>query len=159
MIQKLFLLALLSIACVNVKAQTFSQGEDEKTIEYPQKIDIDYSMPDFSTSRIDGKVIGVRLAKMLQMLQSRYDDYVFNSRISFIQCNQLDNVRYAKVKKFKIVKISKIGDVISVKAKTRLSENSAKIKNAEMLIVFDKGVSKSININDLFFDLGRYIKE
>lgn len=84
MIKKLFLFALLLIASANVNAQASSQGEDEKTIEYRQKIGIDYSMPDFNTSKIDGKVIGTRLAKMLTLLMNRYDDYVFNQRVSFI---------------------------------------------------------------------------
>lgn len=159
MIKKLFLFALLLIACANVNAQTSSQGEDEKTIEYRQKIGIDFSMPDFNTSKIDGKVIGTRLAKMLSLLMNRYDDYVFNQRISFIQCKQLENLSYAKVEKLSIDKITKVGDVITIKAKTKLSPNAPKVKNAEVLFVFNKGVSDSQSINDLFSDLGRYIKE
>lgn len=68
MIKKLFLFALLLMACANVNAQTSSRSEDEKAIEYRQKIGIDYSMPDFNTSSLNGKVIGERLAKMLQFL-------------------------------------------------------------------------------------------
>ena len=143
----------------NVNAQTSSQSEDEKTIEYRQKIGIDYSMPDFNTSKIDGKVIGTRLAKMLALLMNRYDDYVFNQRVSFIQCEQLENLNYAKVEKLSISKISKVGDVITIKFKTKMSPNSAKIKNAEMTFCFTKGVSESIAVNDLFSNLGRYIKD
>lgn len=116
-------------------------------------------MPDFSTSKIDGKLIGTRLAKMLTLLMNRYDDYVFNQRISFIQCEQLENVNYAKVEKLSIDKITKVGDVITINFKTKMSPNSAKIKKAEMVLVFTKGVSESVSINDLFSDLGRYIKE
>lgn len=154
----LFTLCLL-IGAISISAQNSSQGEDEKTIEYRQKIGIDYSMPDFNTSKIDGKVIGTRLAKMLTLLMNRYNDYVFNQRVSFIQCEQLENLNYAKVEKLSIDKITKVGDVITIKFKTKLSPNSAKIKNADMKITFTKGVSNSVSINDLFSDLGRYIKE
>lgn len=156
--KKLILISLLLIS-VSINAQTSSQGEDEKTIEYRQKIGIDYSMPDFNTFKIDGIVIGTRLAKMLTLLINRYDDYVFNQRVSFIQCEQLENLSYAKVEKLKISKISKVGDVITIMFKTKMSPNSAKIKNAEMTFCFTKGVSESISINDLFSDLGRYIKD
>ena len=157
--KKLFLISLLMLSALSIPAQTSSQGEDEKTIEYRQKIGIDYSMPDFSTSKNDGKVIGTRLAKMLTLLINRYDDYVFNQRVSFIQCEQLENLNYAKVEKLKFDRISKVGDVITIRFKTKMSKNAAKIKNAEMIFCFKKGVSESIFINDLFSDLSRYIKE
>lgn len=159
MMKKLFLLTLLSVVSIAISAQTSTQEDTPEIIELRNKIGIDYSMPDFSTSRLDGRIIGERLAKMLQLLQNRFDDYVFNQRISFIQCEQIENLLYAKVEKFRITKISKIGDVITVKAKTKLSPNAAKVKNAEVSFVFNKGVSDSQSINDLFSDLGRYIKE
>ena len=40
-----------------------------------------------------------------------------------------------------------------------MSPSSAKIKNADMIITFTKGVSESISINELFLDLSRFIKE
>ena len=68
MIKKLFLFALLLIACANVNAQTAQQSEEVRTAELREKIGIDYSMHDFNTSSLNGKVIGERLAKMLQFL-------------------------------------------------------------------------------------------
>ena len=144
---------------VSMSAQTTQQSEDARTAELRQKIGIDYSMPDYSTSRLDGKVIGDRLAKMLKQLQDRYDDYVFNQRISYIQCEQIDELQFVKIEKFTISKISKSGDVITITAKTKLAPNSANLKNAEMKFIFDKGVSENSSINDLFSDLGRYIKD
>ena len=154
----LFTLCLL-LGAISISAQTTHQSEEARTAELREKIGIDYSMPDFNTSSLNGKVIGECLAKMLQLLQDRYDDYALNQRISYIQCEQIENLLYAKIEKFKITNISKQGDVITIKAKTKLSPNSAKIKNAEMTMSFDKGVSESASINDLFVDLGRYIKE
>lgn len=57
MILKIIMLSIiLMLSALSISAQPSSQGEDEKTIEYRQKIGIDYSMPDFNTSKIDGKV-------------------------------------------------------------------------------------------------------
>ena len=157
--KKLFLMTMLMLFTQSLSAQTTQQSEDARTVELRQELGIDYSMPDFSTSKIDGKVIGERLAKMLQQLQEKYDNCVLNQYISLIQCEQIENLNYATVEKLHITRISKVGDVITIEAKTKLSNNAAKVKNAKLTFVFDKGVSESISVNDLFKDLGRYIKE
>ena len=157
--KKLFLMTMLMLFTQSLSAQTTQQSEDARTVELRQELGIDYSMPDFSTSKIDGKVIGERLAKMLQQLQEKYDNCVLNQYISLIQCEQIENLNYATVEKLNITRISKVDDVITIEAKTKLSNNAAKVKNAKLTFVFDKGVSESISVNDLFKDLGRYIKE
>ena len=157
--KKLFLMTMLMLFSQSLSAQTTQQSEDARTVELRQELGIDYSMPDFSTSKIDGKVIGERLAKMLQQLQEKYDNCVLNQYISLIQCEQIENLNYATVEKLHITRISKVGDVITIEAKTKLSNNAAKVKNAKLTFVFDKGVSESISINDLFKNLDRYIKE
>lgn len=154
----LFTICLL-LGAMSVNAQNSSQSEDAKVIELRQKLGIDYSMPDFSTSKIDGRVIGERLAKMLQLLQSKYDDYLLNQNISLIQCQQIENLNYAIVEKLNITRISKVGDIITIEAKTKLGNNAAKVKNDKLFFVFNKGVSESTSVNDFFKDLARYIKE
>lgn len=157
--KKLLLITLLMVFTLNISAQTTQQCEDARTVELRQELGIDYSMPDFSTSKIDGKVIGERLAKMLQQLQSKYNDCVLNQSLSLIQCEQIENLNYAMVEKLNITKISKVDDVIYIEAKTKLSNNTAKVKNAKLTFVFDKGVSESTSVNDFFKNLARYIKE
>ena len=157
--KKLFLMTMLMLFSQSLSAQTTQQSEDARTVELRQELGIDYSMPDFSTSKIDGKVIGERLAKLLQQLQEKYDTSVLNQYISLIQCEQIENLNYATVEKLNIARISKVGDVITIEAKTKLSNNAAKVKNAKLTFVFDKGVSESTSVNDLFKYLGRYIKE
>ena len=157
--KKLFLMTMLMLFTQSLSAQTTQQSEDARTVELRQELGIDYSMPDFSSSKIDGKVIGERLAKLLQQLQSKYDNCVLNQYISLIQCEQIEDLNYATVEKLNITRISKVGDVITIEAKTKLSNNAAKVKNAKLTFVFDKGVSESISVNDLFKNLGRYIKE
>ena len=147
------------LSALSISAQTTRQSDDARTVELRQKLGIDYSMPDFSTSRIDGKVIGERLAKMLQQLQDKYDDCVLNQSLSLIQCEQVENLDYATVEKLNITRISKVGDIITIEAKTKLSNNAAKVKNAKLTFVFNKGVSETISVNDFFKDLARYINE
>ena len=132
----LFTLCLL-LGAISLSAQTTQQSEEVRTAEVRENIGIDYSMPDFNTSMIDGKIIGTRLAKMLTLLMNWYDDYVFNQRISFIQCEQLENVNYVKVEKLSIDKITEVGDVITIRFKTKMAKNAANIKNAEMTFSFD----------------------
>ena len=156
--KKLFIIAVLMLSALSINAQ-MQQSEDARTAELREKLGIDYSMPDFSTSKIDGRVIGERLAKILQQLQSRYNEYTLNQYVSLIQCEQIEKLSYAVVEKLNITRISKVGDVITIESKTKLGNNAAKVKNGKLSFVFNKGVSESTSVNDLFKDLGRYIKD
>ena len=157
--KKFLLVFCLLFGAINLFAQTTQQSEDARTAELRQKIGIDYSMPDFNTSSINGKVIGTHLAKMLQNLQDNALDCVWSARIIAVCCEQIEGLQYATLEKFKIRSISKSGDVITVKANVKLGKNAAGVKNTDIQMVFDKSVSTSQTINDLFSDLGRYIKE
>lgn len=127
------------LSALSISAQTTQQSEDARTAELRQKIGIDYTMPDFNTSKINGNVIGIHLAKMLKKLDDRACDYGWSSSIINICCEQNEKLRYAILEKFSIKNISKAGDVI--------------------LMIFDKGVSASQAVNDLFSILSRYTKD
>ena len=148
---------LLLIGTMNVSAQTSSQVDDPRAEKLRQEIGLDYSMPDYSTKKIDAKVIGSRLATILELLQSRSMGSL-NQKIAFIQCEQIEGLNFVVVEKFTISKIEKVGDVITIKAKTKLADNIANISKAEIAFVFKNGLSDSSCINGLFADLGRYIK-
>lgn len=146
----------MAVACVS--AQIVQNDETRKT-ELRQEIGIDYSMPDFNTSSINEKVIGTRLAKMLKYLDGNTNNYNVYSYLSSIQCEQIEGLNYVTVESYKIKNISKQGDVITIMLKTKLKQNAKNIKSADLLITFDKGVSESQAANDLFCDLGRFIKD
>jgi len=120
---------------------------------------IDYSMSDFSTGSINGKVIGSRLAKMLTLLQTYSQDFSWSNRIAAICCEQKQRLGYVTVEKFKIKNISKHGDVITITANVRLAKNAAGLKNTDIRMIFDKGISDSQKVNDLFSDLFRYTEK
>lgn len=159
MTTKLIFSFLLALITMSTPAQTTNLNEGQKTEELRQQIGIDYSMPDFDTKKIDGKVIGVRLAKMLQILHDNYIDNVYRMRLSNILCEQNDKLRFASIEKYKITRITKTGDVIAIRMKVWLDKKSSEVKSAELIITFNKGVSENHKVNDLFTDLRRYIKE
>lgn len=144
-----------------MSAQTYSQGEDEKVIEMRQKIGIDYTVPDYNVRKPDAKVMGWRLAKMLQKLEQNYQQGTYNRMLASIRSEVLEepNLRYIAVNKLKIQKIQKIGDVITIRFTTSSKNETLSKLNHEFDIKFDKGVSDNDTANQLFSDLNRYIKE
>ena len=96
---------------------------------------------------------------MLSKLQDNIQDPVFNRKLSYIVCEQNPNLKYVTIDKFSIKNNSKSGYVITIKANAKLNKIGSNVKTAEIVMSFDNGVSNSQTINDLFSDLGRYVKE
>ncbi len=155
---------ILLLLCVGVPA-SFAQTNPTTTqtelnnSELREKIRLDYNIPDFSTSKLDPKIIGDRLSKMLRKLQDNSHDSYFNHKLSHIVCEQNPNLKYVTIDKLSIKNISKSGHVMTIKANAMLDKVTAGVKTAEILMSFDNGVSKSQTINELFSYLGRYIKD
>ena len=139
-------------------AQDAAQVEDPKVTQMRKDIGIDYSIPDFKTKKIDGKVIGIHLAGMLNLLQKYYNDGTYNWKLAGIVKEQKKMVTQVSIDKLKISEITKTGDIISIQMNMKLSKNSEGIKNADIVIVFDKGVSESQTVNSLFSYLSRYVQ-
>lgn len=137
-------------------AQDAVQQEDTKVTQMRKDIGIDYSMPDFKTKIIDGEIIGTHLAGMLNLLQKYYNDGTYNWKLAAIVKEQKGMVSQVSIDKMKVAEIIKVGDIISVKMNTKLSKNTEGIKNADIVVVFDKGVSSSQAVNSLFSYLSRY---
>jgi len=156
--KKLLFLILLMACAFGAQAQTTAQQEDPKVTEMRQQIGIDYSMPDFKTKKIDGEIIGTHLAGMLNLLQKYYNDGTYNWKLAAIVKEQKGLVSQVSIDKMKVTEISKKGDVISIQMNTKLSKNSEGLKTADIVIIFDKGVSVSQNVNSLFSYLSRYVQ-
>lgn len=116
-------------------------------------------MPDFKTKKIDGAVIGTHLAGMLNLLQKYYNDGTYNWKLAAIVKEQKGMVSQPTIDRLKITEISKVGEKISVNMMTRLSMNSDGIKNAVIVVDFNKGVSECQSVNSLFSYLSRYVQE
>lgn len=143
----LFLLPLFILAQVNT-----SKEEAMKT-----HVALDYSVPDFDTRRIDGKVIGTRLAKILHFMNEHINDHTIRSLLISILCEQDSRLQYA-IKNVKILNIRKSGSEINVIIKLRIGQNPFGIKKSEIVLRFIDGVSESIPTNDLFIHICNYIR-
>ena len=97
--RKLLYLFLLFSTAIVANAQPSYEGNEEIQSEYRQKIGIDYSMPDFSTSSLDESVIGTRLAKMLKVLKKNKSNFIFYNYLGSIQAEQIDGLDYCIVSK------------------------------------------------------------
>ena len=156
---------LLTLATGQVSAFTINDNptsiiEDEtRKDDMRKQIGLDYSMPDFSTSSINGKVIGMRLAEMLDLLVENYKDYTFNPLLARLLNEQEPSLQYAFIEKLKIQNISKSGNEITIKIKLTIKPNSLGITNSVILMRFVDGISESSRANDLFCMLGRYATE
>lgn len=158
---KTLLICALFLSALSVHAQSSPQGEDEKVVEMRQKIGIDYTVPDYDTKKPDAKVMGWRLAKMLQKLEQNYQQGMYSRMLASIRSEVLEEprIRYIAVDKMKILKVKKVGDVITIRFSTSSKNETLGKLNHEFDIQFVKGVSDNDTANQLFSDLSRYVKE
>ena len=159
--KKLLLITLLLLGLTTMHAQSrFTQDHEPERIEnYKQTLKLDYSMPDYTISKIDAKVMGPRLANILDKifemckLESNLD------RLARIQARQIDGLSYCKIKKFQLKEVTKHGNEITVVLNTTLDSNAKNIKNTLLTFKFVNGVSDDNATNDYFSGICRYIKE
>lgn len=102
--------------------------QSQKEIEYKNvirsKLHLFYSMPDYSTSKINSKIMGPRIAKILATRCDNYQQYMNISALSVIQSNQVEGLSYGRIKKMKLDNVSKQGDEILIRFETTLEHNN-----------------------------------
>lgn len=154
---KSIITALLMLVSLAGFAQTSKQTDEEKLAEYQNRernaLQLDYSMPDYSTSKIDAKVMGLRLAKILERILETYDQNVYLSTLSVIQSSQVEGLNYGRIKSMKLGKVAKHGNELTIHFNTSLEKNNLGLKKSQIEFVFIDGVSSDHRTN------GRYIKE
>ena len=151
------LVTIIALLCCTFCA--FAQDavqEDPKVTQLRKEIGIDYSMPDFKTKKIDGEVIGAHLAGMLNLLQKYINDGTYNWKLAAIVKEQKGMVSQVSIDKMKVTEVFKVGDTITIIMNTKLSKNSEGIRNADIIVVFNNGISDSASVNSLFSYLSRY---
>ncbi len=123
-IKKILVSFLLLLGAASLSAQSASETDKQAlyNAELRNKLNIDYSMPDFSTSKLDANIIGYRLAWMLNRLQDNYKDGIYNHYLSMIVCERSDSLNYVTIESFKIKNISKTGNVITIQSNAKLSK-------------------------------------
>ena len=157
--QKLITLLLL-IGTINISAQNAEISKQEQyKREVREKLQLEYSMADYSTSTIDAKVMGSRLAKILETLCENYQQHTNLSALSVIQSSQVEGLSYGRIKKMKLDEVTKHGNEIIIRFNTKLESNNLNLKKSQIVFRFKEGVSDEISTNDFFSHICRYIKE
>lgn len=165
MIKRVILISLLILTALGMSAQTSKftreQREEQKKAEYREKIGIDLSVPDYDVKSPNAKVMGWRLAKMLQSLEKNYNQGIYSQMHMTIRAEQPEDqsLLYVPAEKIKIQRIMKTEKDLTIIIKTSSKSESVGWIDYDFNLKFNKGVSDSDATNIMFRDLSRYIKE
>ena len=147
-----------------ISANMFSQStwgntsDDQYNAEVRQKLNLDYSMPDYSVYKVDPQVMGPRLASILQELGAKYKRSDYLSTLSMIQADQIEGLDYCTIEKLGLVNVTKSGNTITIRFKTTLAKNPLDLKKSDLIMTFIDGVSPSKKVNALFSNICNYMK-
>lgn len=160
---KILFTALLMMVSLAGFAQANKQTDKEKLAEYQsrvrQALQLDCSMPDYSTSKIDARIMGDRMTKIIKKTLEMCQSQTNLGSLSVIQSRSIDGLPYCTVTNVKFAKASKQGNVITLYFNTTLAENIKKIKKSQIVFQFVDGVSEDMATNDFFSNICRYMKE
>ncbi len=157
---KIVMTIMLLMATVMVSAQRLTTSSDAERKEIAKKtLALDYSMPDYSINKIDAKVMGPRLAKILETFCANYKQPQYLGSLSFIQSSQVEGLNYGHIKNMKLANVTKIGNELTILFNTVLEPNNLNLKKSQLVFHFVDGVSDNKAVNDFFCILCRYIKE
>ena len=158
---KAFITTLLLMVSMAGFAQALStQNDPLKRAELREKIGLDMSVPDFETKRIDAKVMGERLAGMLDYLMENYHQTVYDRKLGLIASEQneaMENV-YFQLKKMKFVNAVKKGNEITILMRADLQNNAANVKQTDIAFCFVDGISESDKVNEMFSYISHYVQ-
>ena len=158
--KQLLILLLLFIGTMTVYSQIRTVGSDsERIAEYKKAIGLDTTVPDFDTNKIDAKVMGPRLANLLNYLLENYNQGSYELQIAQILSEQNESLQhlYYKIKKMQFAHASKQGDVMTVLMHVWPDKNKADVNQADMMFRFVDGVSDNQATNALFSYMSRYV--
>ena len=151
---------LIGAGAANLSAQSTwtTTNEAQYKSDIRQKLNLDYSMPDYTTSKVNPKVMGPRLASILQELCAKYKQDSFLSLLSMIQCDQIEGLNYCRIEKMNFESVSKMGDTITIRFNTSLAKNPLDLKKSDLIFTFVDGVSGNKRVNSLFANICSYLK-
>lgn len=120
---------MMCISILSFAQPVPAQTDSLTRAEMREKIGLDMSVPDFDTKRIDSKVMGSRLAGILDFLMENYQQGVYDKRLSQIASEQneaLENV-YFQLKKMKFVNAIKKGNELTILMRADLQKNATNL--------------------------------
>ncbi len=163
---KLLFVFFLSLCVVPSSAQLLQhrfakvETDSARMAKYKEKIGLDMTVPDFNTKSINSKVMGPRLANIIQFLLENYHQSAYSNRVCKIVKEQEPAFEKlgVKIKKIEFVSAQKRGNEIALKFSLKLDKNEAKIKQTTVVFSFSDGVSECMTANELFSDMSKYVQ-
>ncbi len=152
------LLLLLGAANLSAKSSWSTTNEEQYNSEIRQELNLDYTLPDYSIHKVDPKVMGPRLAAILQELRAKYKQGSYLSMLSSIQGDQIEGLDYCTIEKMGLVNVTKTGNTITIRFKTTLGSNPLDLKKSDLIFTFVDGVSENKRVNSLFAKICNYIR-
>lgn len=117
------------MATVVVSAQGLKTNVDEdRKADIRKTLALDYSIPDYSTSKPNPKVMDQRLADILNKFQEMTQSQTIMGTLSVIQAQQIDGLVYCAVKKIKLHNVERSGNQITISYNTELDKNQKNLK-------------------------------
>ena len=159
---RMIITALMLMMSMGMDAQikVGYQTDSAKIAEYRERIGIDMTVPNFETKKIDAKVMGPRLAGILEYLLENYTQGTYSRLIAQMMEEQVEELKqaYFNIKKMKFVSATKKGNELTVLMKVWPDKNTRDVKQADLTIHFIDGVSESQTANELFSYMSRYVQ-
>lgn len=124
----LYIAFLMMLVSLTSFAQA-SQIDPMYLEKYRTEIGLDMSVPDFNTKTIDAKVMGTRLAGILEYMMENFDQSVYSRKLCLIikeQVEPLEKLEFG-LKKIQFVRAYKSGDEINIMFTIWPDKNAAKI--------------------------------
>ncbi len=136
------------------------ETDSARMAKYKEKIGLDLTVKDFITKSINPKVMGPRLANIIQFLLDNYHQPAYSNRICIIVKEQEQAFEKigVKLKKIEFTNANKKGNEIVLKFSVKLDKNEAKIKRTNVVFTLVDGVSENMLTNDLFSELSKYVR-
>lgn len=105
------ILFLLPLAALAQTTTTQDQKQEQYNATMREKIGLDYSMPDYTTTIIDANVMGTRLAGILSFLMENFYQPTYNRMLGQIVGEQNESLQHIffEIVKLNFVKASKEG--------------------------------------------------
>ena len=155
---RMIITSLMLLLSATLSAQ--SHQPSDRMAAYREAIGLDMTVPDFSTKKIDAKVMGTRLAGILEYLLENYTQGTYSRLIALMIGEQVEELKqaYFNIKKMKFVSAVKKGNELSILMKVWPGKNTKDVKQVDLTIHFIDGVSESQTANELFSYMSRYVQ-
>lgn len=154
------LVVSLTLSAQSHQPSDIRHQPSDRMAAYREAIGLDMTVPDFETKKIDAKVMGPRLAGILEYLLENYKQGTYERQIALIlgeQHEALQN-KFFNIKKMKFVSASKKGNDLSILVKVWPDKNAGDVKQADLELRFKAGISESRITNDMFSTVSRYVQ-